>query len=99
MEFPFNNRASAETLEWMSKQAGMSNWVLTVRKSPPWCEREDLQVSTPCVELDFRRILLEYVVKEVLRAAERLLSTKCMFVSVVCVCVFFFLPLCRQEPV
>lgn len=30
VEFPFNNRASAETLEWMSKQAGMGNWVLTV---------------------------------------------------------------------
>lgn len=31
VEFPFfNNRASAETLEWMSKQAGMGNRVLTV---------------------------------------------------------------------
>ncbi len=30
VEFPFNNRASVETFEWMSKQAGMGNRVLTV---------------------------------------------------------------------
>lgn len=71
----------------MSKQAGMGNEVLTVWKSPRWCEREDLQVLTLCVELDFRHILQECVVNRALRApAEPLLPTKCEFVS-------------RQEPV
>lgn len=36
---------------------------------------------TLCVELDFRHILLECVVNQVLRAGERLLATKCLFVS------------------
>lgn len=87
VEFPFNNRASAETLEWMSKQAGMGNRVLTVWKSPRWCERQDLQVLTLCVELDFRHILSECVVNEVLRAAERLTLD-----FNACLCPVVFLP-------